>query len=406
MTLTPLLPDTPFPRRLVRGLAQRWMPALAALAAVMLAACATPTKPITTTGLLHDEFFDAQAQRVEPGDVFALSDEMRAYADHDLAERMARGDPRLRLIDALYRERQLRLAYDNGRTRNAAQAFAERSGNCLSLVIMTAAFARHMGLPVAFRSVEVGEFYSRQGDLFLASGHVNLVLDKPYSRAMRSTIEDAALTVDFIEQRELIGQRVTPVDEQTIVAMYLNNRAAEALGSGLLDEAYGWARLALLRDPGFLAAANTLGVIYNRSGHGAAAETVLRHVLAHEPDNTSALSNLVGLLSQAGRSAESQALSERLVQLQPLPPFHHFGLGRQAMAEGNPKLALEMFKRELRRQPYQEDVLFWAAQAYWQLGEPEAAAGHLRQAMDSSGSQAGRDRYAAKLAHLRDGSPR
>ena len=403
MTPTPLAIDKGFTRRLARGLASCCVPALAAL---LLAACATPPKPIDSTALLHDEFFDAQAQRVDAGDVFALSAEMRFYADHELAARMARGDPRLRLIDALYRERQLRLAYDSGWTRNAAQAFAERSGNCLSLVIMTAAFARHMGLPVAFRSVDVGEFYSRQGDLFLASGHVNLVLDKPYSRAMRSSIDDAALTIDFMEQRELVGQRTTPVDEQTIVAMYLNNRAAEALSAGRLDEAYGWARQAVLRDPGFLAAANTLGVIYNRAGHGAAAEDVLRHVLAHEPDNTSALSNLVGLLGQAGRSAEAQALSDRLLRLQPLPPFHHFGLGRQAMADGNPKLALEMFKRELRRQPYQEEVLFWTAQAYWQLGEPDAAARHLRQAMDSSGSQAGRDRYAAKLAHLRDGVQR
>jgi tetratricopeptide (TPR) repeat protein len=223
---------------------------------------------------------------------------------------------------------------------------------------------------------------------------------------VRTNFEDAALTIDFMEQGELVGQRSTPVDEQTILAMYLNNRSAEALATGQLGEAYGWARLALLRDPGFLTAANTLGVIYSRAGHGAEAEAVLRHVLAHEPDNTSALSNLVGLLGRSGRSAEAQSLSERLLALQPLPPFHDFDLGRQAMAEGNAKKALEQFKRELRRQPYQEEVHFWAAQAYWQLGEPEAAARHLRQAMESSASQAGRDRYAAKLAHLRDGTQR
>jgi hypothetical protein len=30
--------------------------------------------------------------------------------------------------------------------------------------------------------------------------------------------------------------------------MYLNNRAVEALGQGQLDEAYGWAREAVLQD--------------------------------------------------------------------------------------------------------------------------------------------------------------
>jgi hypothetical protein len=33
-------------------------------------------------------------------------------------------------------------------TRNAAEAFAARSGNCLSLVIMTARFAKALDLPV------------------------------------------------------------------------------------------------------------------------------------------------------------------------------------------------------------------------------------------------------------------
>jgi hypothetical protein len=46
------------------------------------------------------------------------------------------------LFDALYGNGRLRLDYDSAMTRNATEAFAARSGNCLSLVLMTAAFAR------------------------------------------------------------------------------------------------------------------------------------------------------------------------------------------------------------------------------------------------------------------------
>ena len=57
------------------------------------------------------------------------------------------------LFDALYQPDQLKLEYDAAMTRNAAQAFAVRSGNCLSLVIMTAAFAKEMGLDVRYQNV-------------------------------------------------------------------------------------------------------------------------------------------------------------------------------------------------------------------------------------------------------------
>ena len=50
-------------------------------------------------------------------------------------------------------------------TRNAAEAFDARSGNCLSLVIMTAAFAKELGLPVRYQNVFVDEAWSRSGDL-------------------------------------------------------------------------------------------------------------------------------------------------------------------------------------------------------------------------------------------------
>ena len=76
------------------------------------------------------------------------------------------------LIDAIYSEGQLKIEYDSVMTRNAAQAFAARSGNCLSLVIMTAAFAKALGLPVRFQSVSVDETVSRsERHLFLHRPH-------------------------------------------------------------------------------------------------------------------------------------------------------------------------------------------------------------------------------------------
>ena len=294
------------------------------LICVLLAACAGTPAPQQAASLLNDDLVAAPSRPVEPTHIFAMSPAMRQYADAELAHTSHLREPRRELIDALYSRGKLRLRYDAGATRSAAQAFDDRAGNCLSLVIMTAAFARHLGLTVTFQSVLSNDAYSRIGDLYLVSGHVNLVLNKTNRPAAASLLGNhgaAGLTVDFLPSADLVGQRTRPIDETTIVAMFMNNRAAEALSDARPSDAYWWAREALRQDAGFLPGVNTLGVVYSRLGLLAQAEAALRHVLVQEPWNTSALSNLVRLLDRTGRPKESHEVAERLARVQPVPRF-------------------------------------------------------------------------------------
>lgn len=371
-------------------------------AAMVLQGCASLPDPQGTQALLHDRLFQPVATPPDAQAVFALSPAMRAYADAELAVLAKAQDPRRALITALYDKGQLRLDYDSSLTRNAAQAFEDRAGNCLSLAIMTASFARHLGLPAHVQAVLGDEFYSRtdSGKLYLASGHVNLVLGPPV-RATPNRLDDEILTVDFLPEIELRGLRSRALDDATVAAMFLNNRAAEWLAEGQLDQAYAHARAALLQEPSFFNTANTLGVVYNWAGHAQEAEAAFRHVLKHDAHHLSALANLSRLLAVQGRQAEADELGQRLARLQPEPPFHHFSLGRSAMDGGRFREALDHFKRELRLQPFQDEVHFWAAQAYLRLGLPTLAGQHLQRAADFSRSKSAQARYNAKLEHLR-----
>jgi Flp pilus assembly protein TadD len=238
-------------------------------------------------------------------------------------------------------------------------------------------------------------------DITMSSGHVNLVLARLAPRLAGLRFEPDDLTIDFLPSNELRGQRTQPLAERTIVAMYLNNRAAESLADGHLDDSYAFARAAMLQDPSFNAAANTLAVIYLRSGHLPEAETTLRHVLAREPESASALSNLVVVLQRAGRADEAAAAYARLRDVQPYAPFHFYELGRRAMEAGDYSQAREHFAVELRRQPYQSEVHFWAALADWRLGDNERAARHLRLAAENSSTPQAQQLYTAKLDRLR-----
>ena len=73
------------------------------------------------------------------------------------------------------------------------------------------------------------------------------------------------------------------IDEQTVVAMYMNNRAAEALARGRFADAYAWAREAIRQDPNFTSTYNTLGAVYQRAGRPADAERAYAYAIDARP---------------------------------------------------------------------------------------------------------------------------
>ena len=284
------------------------------LASLLLAACASVPAPISSDRLLSDSSFAAPSQRISGNDVFAVSPEMKHYLATAIAADVKGKGAQQGLFDALYSKNQLQLEYESTMTRNAAQAFAARSGNCLSLVIMTAAFAKEMGLTVTYQQGYVDETWSRAGDLYMSIGHVNLTLGLRYSEIGAHYYDGDKLTIDFLPPADIRGLHTRVVHEQTIIAMYMNNRAVESMAVGQLDDAYWWVREAIAQDPKFMSAYNTLGAIYEKHGNFAKAEQVLSYALASEPKNTHVMSNLVPVLKALGRDAEANELARKLAQ--------------------------------------------------------------------------------------------
>jgi len=364
-----------------------------------LAACAAPPPP--TESLFDDALFAAPARPVDAGEVFALSEPMQRYLEQELARDVRRKGPRAALVDALYAPGRLRLEYDAQRTRNAAEAFEARSGNCLSLVIMSAALARQLGLPVQFHSVYSDAGWGRSGDLLVANGHVNLTLRHPSADARTRFDVVEAMLIDFDPPQPGQKQYSRSIPESTVLAMYMNNRAAESLAAGEVDEAYWFARAAITTEPTFLAAHNTLAVVYLRHGQLQRAERVLQQLLAAEPANTAALANLVLLYGKQGRTAEAAAVQQRLARIEPVPPYHYFQLGLEAMQRRDYAQAKAMFEKEIDRAAYHHEFHFGLALANYGLGDVREAQRQLGLAMKASTRDAERQLYAGKLERLK-----
>jgi len=385
---------------------RRWAGLLAA-ALVLLAGCASPP-PAPPAGLLDDALFGHPPRPVDADAALAVDPAMRAHLRRLRAQSPGdAGRPRL-LAEALRRAGDLQLEYDGGPTRTAAQAFAARSGNCLSLVLMSAALARELGLTVTYQRAHVDPAYRQADGFTLRSGHVNLLLGpRPPRWNLRSAGLDGdpdRLLVDFQPPEDLRGLRSEPITEATLLALFANNRAAEALQHGAAALAYAWTREALRHDPGLGAAYNTLGVVYRQAGHAAAAAAAFRALLAREPDNPTAMWNLARLLQARGSAADLAEAADwdaRRRRLEPVAPFAQLEAGRAALARGDVAAARALFAAELALTGPTAGLHLLLAQAQHRLGEAALARQSMQQAIALSDDPAQRTRYAAKLAWLR-----
>lgn len=379
--------------------------AVALASLLLVSGCASPPPMPPAADLFHDALFAPPTAAIEPEQAMALSAPMRAYLDSHLRRAPPGIDRRRWLVEALYRRGDLLLEYDASITRTAAEAFDARSGNCLALVMMTGAFAKAMGLAVRYQTVLGDEAFERAGDLAIEVGHVNLTLEERLRNPGLVSSDRDPWTVDFLPARGGRLSRTRVIEEHTVIAMFLNNRAVESLVGGRTDEAYWWVREAIRRDPELLGGYVTLGVVYRAARQPALAEAALARVNAREPDNTRALANRVLALRDMGQHAEASALQQRLDRLDPHPHFADFELGKVALRERRFDDARRLFEREVARAPDYHAFHFWLAVVHAELNDPKRAAEQLALAMRASTTRRDHDLYAAKLDRLKSLTP-
>ncbi len=382
---------------------------MASLACLLAAACATvpAPAPAPTAAALGALFADANMAKPSEAptaeNLFALSGPMKAYLNSKtFQDAVQTRGAEMGLVDALYAKESLKLDYDDSVTRDAAATFASRRGNCLSLVIMTAAFAKALKLDVRFQDVRISADWSRNGNLYVGSNHVNLSVAAPaavsFSNFQKLTNR---ITIDFVPSSQAGEQSVRKLSENMIKAMYLNNRAVEELEHQRFDNAYWWARAAIVQEPGYTAAHNTLGVIYHRRGDSGMAERVFAGALARTPQDPMLMKNLVPVLEHLGKGAEARILAAQVAALDPEPPLHFFESGIRAMEAGQYLDAKKLFAREADRSPFNHELHYWLGLAHLRLGEAQAARKELTIALSYSNSVEASHRYSSKLAYLR-----
>ena len=247
--------------RLALGAAARAAPPAATLA------CRARRRPSSTTRTSRPA-----TEPIDPADVFKLTPEMQAYLDeHDLLP-MARSEGHAPGAHRRALQPQQAAARIRRRRRRATrrEAFEARQGNCLSLVIMTGAFAKAMGLTVTFQQVTTDEMWSRTRRHVLHERPRQPAARASLRRRRRAATTASSSTRSTSCRRRRPAARAPDPGEHRAGDVHEQPRRRGA-GAPARSTTPTGARARRSRlDPKFLSAYNTLGVIYLRHGDAGA----------------------------------------------------------------------------------------------------------------------------------------
>ena len=378
----------------------RYFPVLLLLSCLgLLTACQS------TTSVKHDpephflDFSFAGYQQVAietEADIFRLNDEAKAFVRGHVVMTKNATKRMENLVDAIFDRSDFNMLYNNQANTVAEETFTRRSANCLSLSILTYALAKEAGLGVQFREIQIPEYWTRRQGYSLINGHVNLRLFDPQEAgAMSFGAIDLVVDFDPFSPKKYFPAAV--VEKNRVIAMFYNNKGADALVNEQYTRAYAYLRAAIQTDNSFQDAWANMGILYRMTGHYDWAENIYLAALQLNDNNLTIWENLAVLHRYLGREARAADIEMTVSQKRQKNPFYHYMLGEQQMELNEYQLAMSHFRRAIRLDSTYHEFYFGMAKAHYQIGDTAAALTWLKRAKRNAKVEELRDRYQNKM---------
>ncbi|MDZ7871394.1 MAG: tetratricopeptide repeat protein [Rheinheimera sp.] len=335
--------------------------------------------------------------------IFKLPEDLVLKARQEI---LAFGEPRersLALLKFIFRDQTDPLQYVNNATLTALETYEQREANCLSLTILSYSLARSLGFRVQFQDVQIPEYWITRNGTSVLNGHVNLVVTPPYMQTLAKTFisADHNFLIDFERaggSRERLPVR--KIREADIVALFYNNKAADAMLTQQFDLAYRYLQEAAAVAPAVAATWNNLAVLYRQRSMPEAAELAYLQSLALEPEHPNTMANLAILYDLLGRHADAARLSDKVQQTRQRNPYYFVMQGNEALSQQRFSDAETAFHRSIRLEPKMPEALFGLARVAILQHDYAAAFGYLQRARLHATPGADRRLYDHKIEML------
>lgn len=263
-----------------------------------------------------------------------------------------------------------------GKTYTASNAMLRNSGNCMSLAILTTAFARLVGVEIDYRKMHSLPVYEKHGNVILSSSHVQSLLYDP-----SFVVEDnyiyfsrPGITIDYFPQEGNI--RSNKANSNEFLSMYYVNKAAELYIEKNFNSAFFYAKQAYDINSESLPAMNLLALLHKRKGDEVSAERLYLAAIASENHDVSILDNYVNLLKSQGKMRDAHKVKSRIESIYDPNPYHWLEKAQSSRYKHEYDDAERFYRKVIKLAPY-------VKQAYYELHEVYLLQGNKKQAIST-----------------------
>ena len=356
------------------------------LAALLLASCAStaPTSPDALPWMDGQFRYDPALVKVAQPDLFKLDADLENRLSQPAMRDVPVGLKLKRVIDTIFDKDRKGFAYRAGHSTAAAETWRNRSGDCLSLTVLTYSVARALGMTPVMQEVQTPAVFGRAGEFDVVNQHVNVMFPRIRGDLMAES-ETHEVVIDF-EPDYAAPRRGTPLTEAGIAARYYNNVAVENMANGRYDVSYAYFKAAIHTEPSYVSAYGNLAVLYRRTGHEHEAESLLRYAISHGTNTDVALYELHRLLKDQGRLREAGEIERKLEARQQMDPYHWIGLALADMEKNDMRRAIDKLQQANDLAPSFAEIHRYLAVAYARTGNPQKAREELAALENLGGS--------------------
>lgn len=284
-------------------------------------------------------------------------------------------------------------------TRSAQNALDSMAGNCLSLALITRAYAKLANVPIRFQLLGANPVFELDRDLLIKTDHIRSVLSGQWQTGVDLTFDTRRdIRIDYFPTEGLKYR--DHLSEAALISLFYNNKAVESMQRGDLERAMVLAKKSLKLDGNNAAALNTPAIVHRRQGNDAAAEALYLRARKDHPDNLSFVRNYMQLLKRQGRTDEAQSLAALLERSEQENPWSWVLSGQSHERAGRYTSAITHYQRALDIQGDLHQVHFYLGIAHYKNGNTRQSKYHLAEAVKYSEVGRVRKNYKRKLRAL------
>jgi len=291
--------------------------------------------------------------------------------------------------------------YD-GETLTARDSVSKRAGNCVSLAILTQAYANLAGIETSFREVSTTPVYKREQDLLLVSTHFNTKLFAPVEETEEKDknwieIIRKGTVIDYFPQQNTFY--LGNANYQSLISKFYANLATEALIKENFNLSYSLTSEAFKFTPHNPELINLLAILHRRVGDTTTAKELFEFALKYELVSSNLVASYRYLATQLGDIALEKKLETELEKVAKTP-FDYLQIAIKATNKKSYRKAKKILKVIIQHYPYLPEPHFELAKVYYLQNHHDLAKVALEEAIKMSDSQEKTGMYEAKLKSL------